>query len=161
MQQLAAAADGAAAGLKALADFKKSVDDKFKPASDFLNDVNQKVHDFGAMIRGEASDHFQGNSGPHGVVGPRGPGGATMGSIAAPNVSINTPVTAPLSGKAEVSVTINTDGILGQIKKIVQGEISGAFSGLMNGLKSAPANSPAGHDGRANPITPDGSTLGP
>jgi hypothetical protein len=82
------------------------------------------------MIRGEAStDHFQGNSGPHGVVGPRGPGGATMGSIAAPNVSINSPVSAPLNGSAQVTVKINNDGILVSVTKIIDAKIQGAFSG--------------------------------
>jgi hypothetical protein len=102
MQQLASAADGAAAGLKVFADFKKSADDKFKPASDFLDDVNKKVHDFGAMIRREVTtDHFaSSNSGPHGVVGPaagaigHGAGGAamsTVGGLPIPVQIVNTP----------------------------------------------------------------------
>ena len=52
-----------------------------------------------------------------------------MGSIAAPNVSINSPVSAPLNGSAQVTVKINNDGILVSVTKIIDAKIQGAFSG--------------------------------
>jgi hypothetical protein len=80
-------------------------------------------------------------------------------SIAAPPVTISSPVHADLKGASTVNVTINNDGIVGQIKKVVQGEIQGAFSGLMSMLKLGSSNSSAGFDGKAAPATPDMSVM--
>ena len=81
------------------------------------------------------------------------------GSIASPPVTVNSPVTAPLSGTAQVSVTINNSSLAAEIKQVVQSEIKGAFSGLMGMFKSGSGNSSAGFDGRSAPSTPDGSVM--
>lgn len=82
------------------------------------------------------------------------------GPVAAPPVTVSSPVTAPLSGTAQVSVTINNSSLASEIKQVVQAEIKGAFSGLMSMFKSGANNSAAGFDGRSAPQNPDGSAHG-
>ena len=76
-------------------------------------------------------------------------------SAVAPNVSISSPVTAPLNGEAHVTVNINNDGILASVTKVIDAKIQGAFSGIMSGLRSGVSNSAGSFDGRAHPQTPD------
>jgi hypothetical protein len=163
LKQLGSAADAVSAKFKEIAAFQKAVDDKFKPASDFLNDVNQKVHDFGAMMRGEATtDHFQSDTMPHRPVSHSmaGPSGwSNMGTAIAPNVAVTANVNATLGGKVEAifsGVTVQIDGLGGAI----DAKIKAGFGSLIGALKSTSSNSAAGFDGRFMPQTPDSSAHG-
>jgi hypothetical protein len=80
-------------------------------------------------------------------------------SIAAPPVTISSPITAPLNGTATVNVTVNNAGLLEEVKQVIQSEIKGAFNGLGRMFKSSSGNSSAGFDGRAAATTPDGSVM--
>ena len=124
-----------------------------------------------------------GSVGPDGTVLPVGPGDKALpfksaspiqfggfhpenilmqhagASVGAPPVTVSSPVTAPLTGTASVSVTINNTSLAAEIKQVVQAEIKGAFSGLMSMFKSGSGNSSAGFDGRSAPSTPDASVM--
>jgi hypothetical protein len=101
----------------------------------------------------------------HDIVGrdPRSPstGPFAYTPVAAPPVTINSPITAPLSGTATVNVTNHVDvtGLVSTIMAQVKGEITGTLTGLMSGFRTGAGNSSAGFDGRSAPSTPDGSTM--
>jgi hypothetical protein len=76
-------------------------------------------------------------------------------SAVAPNVSISSPVTAPLTGTMTNNITINNVGLLSEVKQVVKSEIQRAFSGLMSMFRSGVGNSAASFDGRAAPQSPD------
>jgi hypothetical protein len=80
------------------------------------------------------------------------------GSFAPPPVNVSVAPALAVS-TLPVSITVDNGGMLGAVTKLVDARISAALSGLGNMFKSSGGNSSAGFDGRAAPMTPDGSVV--
>ena len=82
-------------------------------------------------------------------------------SIASPPVTINAPITAPVSGDLHATITnnINVTGMVQTIVSEVTAKMQGALSGMINAIKGSAMNSAASFDGRSDPTPADSTAL--